>query len=193
MVGLRHSFEEWPSLGRRRRFCVRAIIPSSSHPSSPHRSTPKAPHLAPAHFAQATPSITGACGMRWVERPAALPASNAACVAHPPNTDRPTDPPFLNPHPPTHRFHPHQPAKSTMPQLSWEETRSIMAEVQELFAGREVRASYVGCWWWGGSSINASNAMIGDRCCWDVCAHAAPFHPRPTMATTDTTRHVHRT
>lgn len=26
-----------------------------------------------------------------------------------------------------------------MPQLSWEETRSIMAEVQELFAGREVR------------------------------------------------------
>ena len=25
-----------------------------------------------------------------------------------------------------------------MPQLSWEETRSIMAEVQELFAGREV-------------------------------------------------------
>lgn len=25
-----------------------------------------------------------------------------------------------------------------MPQMSWEETRGIMAEVQELFAGREV-------------------------------------------------------
>jgi len=29
--------------------------------------------------------------------------------------------------------------QATMPQMSWEETRSIMAEVQELFAGREVR------------------------------------------------------
>lgn len=33
----------------------------------------------------------------------------------------------------------HHNTQATMPQMSWEETRSIMAEVQELFAGREVR------------------------------------------------------
>ena len=29
-----------------------------------------------------------------------------------------------------------------MPQMGWEETRSIMSEVQELFAGSEVRCSF---------------------------------------------------
>lgn len=51
----------------------------------------------------------------------------------PPHVLKPGRPPTAN------NRHPKPRSKATMPQYSWEDTRSIMGEVQDLFACCEVR------------------------------------------------------